>query len=140
MGRMERERVMEGLRVAARVVALGVREPELHLDTEMLRVGDTVGVEDGHTLRVATREVALGDTVGNTVAVLVAGHQGSRNAWMLMPYVAGRAVQEPPPLVDRHPPLEPSQLVENTPEFTVWVLVVSRDIVQVVVAKERAMA
>jgi hypothetical protein len=43
-------------------------------------------------------------------------------------------------LVDFQPPLPPSQLVENTPEFTVWVLVVSSDIVQVVVAKEMAMA
>ena len=43
-------------------------------------------------------------------------------------------------MVDFQPPLEPSQLVENTPEFTVWTLVVRRDIVQVVVAKEMAMA
>ena len=154
---------MEGLRVGARVVALGVGEPVLHLDTvtslleaawEMLRVRDTVGVEDGHTLRVLTRVVALGDTVeerqregdvvwdDDTVAdtVLVAGHTGSRNAWMLMPYVAGRAAQDPPPLVDFQPPLPPSQVVENTPELLAWELVVSRDIVQEVVAKERAMA
>jgi hypothetical protein len=140
---MEREWVMEGLRVAARVVALGVREPELHLDTEMLRVGDTVGVEDGHTLRVATRVVALGDTVGDdtTVAVLVAGHQGSRNAWMLMPNLRSRAVQVLPPLLERQPPVVPRKLVvENTPLFTVGVLTSSSDIVQVAAAKEMAMA
>ena len=53
--------------------------------------------------------------------------------------MAGRAAQDPPPLVDLQPPMEPSQLVENTPVFTVWVLVVRRDIVQVVVAKDMAM-
>ena len=36
--------------------------------------------------------------------------------------------------------MEPSQLVENTPEFTVCVVVGNRDMVQVVAAKEMAMA
>ena len=62
------------------------------------------------------------------------------NPWMLMPYVPGRAAQDPPPLVEVHPPLEPSQLVENTPEFTVCVVVGNRDMVQVLAAKEMAMA
>ena len=58
--------------VGARVVALGEREPELHLDTVgglleaarvlvMLRVRDTVGVEEGQTLGVLMRVVALWD-------------------------------------------------------------------------------
>jgi hypothetical protein len=42
--------------------------------------------------------------------------------------------------MDLQPPLEPSQLVENTPEFTVWVLVVRRDISQALEAKEMAIA
>jgi hypothetical protein len=38
-------------------------------------------------------------------------------------------------LVDFQPPLEPSQLVENTPVFTVCTEVGRRDMVQVVEAK-----
>jgi hypothetical protein len=61
---------------------------------------------------------------------------------MLMPYLRSfKAVQEPPPFVDCQPPLVPKKLlVENNPEFTVAVLTLSNDIVQVVEAKEIAMA
>ncbi len=51
---------------------------------------------------------------------------------MLMPYLLLKAFQEPPPFVERQPPVVPRKLVvENKPEFTVGVLTCSSDIVQV---------
>ena len=99
-------------------------------------MGEKDGAEEGEVLGAREAEgLEEGETLG------VAEHLGSCWAWMLMPKLLSRAAQEPPPLMERQPPVVPSQLeVENTPLFTVAVLTCSSDVVQVVEAKEMAMA
>lgn len=112
---------------------------ETLLATEAVFVERPVGTV-GDTLLLGLKVAAEAEGVG------VAGQTGFWNPWILMPNVLGRADQVPPPrpaLVVFQPPLEPSQVVENTPELGVCAPVARRERpgpLQVVEAKERAMA